>query len=71
MNMEGNYYLFKYNHLIKKHFLEGSFTEGIQIIPELMELIDSDQYNWDNHRIMVFITELPVYILEQVKIKMP
>ncbi|MDP4579431.1 MAG: hypothetical protein NWS66_05585 [Saprospiraceae bacterium] len=54
MNMEGNYYLFKYNHLIKKHFLEGSFTEGIQIIPELMELIESDQYNWDNHRIMVF-----------------
>lgn len=54
MNMEGNYYLFKYNHLIKKHFLEGSFTEGIQIIPELMVLIESDQYNWDNHRIMVF-----------------
>jgi hypothetical protein len=34
--------------------LEGSFTEGIQIIPELMVLIESDQYNWDNHRIMVF-----------------
>lgn len=54
MNMEGNYYLFKYNHIIKKHFLEGSFDEGILIIPELMNLIEHDLYNWDNHRIMVF-----------------
>jgi hypothetical protein len=54
MNMEGNYYLFKYNHLIKKHFLEGTFSDGISVIPELMQLIENDRYNWDNQRVMVF-----------------
>jgi tetratricopeptide (TPR) repeat protein len=54
MNMEGNFYLFKFNHIIKKHFLEGTFDEGIRIIPPLMNLIHLDQYNWDHHRIMVF-----------------
>lgn len=53
-NIEGLYYLFKYIHAIKLHFLEGTFTEGTRLIPELMEIIESDRYNWDNHRIMVF-----------------
>lgn len=53
-NIEGLYYLFWYNHSIKKHFLEGTFREGTLLIPELIELIDADEYNWDNHRIMLF-----------------
>lgn len=53
-NIEGLYYLFKYIHRIKLHFLEGTFTEGLQWIPELVEIIETDRYNWDNHRIMVF-----------------
>lgn len=53
-NIEGLYYLFLYNHTIKKHFLEGTFREGTKLIPELIKLIDDDRYNWDDHRIMLF-----------------
>jgi len=53
-NIEGLYYLFWYNHTIKKHFLEGTFTAGTQIIPELVEIIEKDRYNWDDHRVMLF-----------------
>ncbi|NRB64074.1 MAG: hypothetical protein HRU40_13795 [Saprospiraceae bacterium] len=53
-NVEGLFYLFKYIHSIKKHFMEGTFTEGTKLIPELVEIIEEDRYNWDNHRIMVF-----------------
>lgn len=53
-NIEGLYFLFKYDHLIKKHFLEGTFSEGIKMVPDLMRLIDEDEYNWDDHRIMLF-----------------
>jgi len=53
-NLEGNFFLFKYNHLIRKHFLDGSFSEGLRLVPEVMELIETDRYNWDNHRTMLF-----------------
>lgn len=53
-NIEGLYYLFWYNHTIKKHFLEGTFEEGIKLIPELVAIIEEDRYNWDDHRIMLF-----------------
>ncbi len=53
-NIEGLFYLYKYIHSIKKHFLEGTFTEGLKLVPELMEIIESDEYNWDDHRVMVF-----------------
>lgn len=53
-NIEGLYYLYKYIHSIKRHFIEGTFSEGTKLIPELMKIIDSDIYNWDNHREMVF-----------------
>ncbi|WP_421798861.1 hypothetical protein [Haliscomenobacter sp.] len=53
-NIEGLYFLFKYIHAIQKHFIEGTFSEGIALIPELMEIIESDRYNWDHHRILVF-----------------
>jgi tetratricopeptide (TPR) repeat protein len=53
-NIEGLFFLFKYIHSIQKHFIEGTFSEGIALIPELMEIIESDRYNWDHHRILVF-----------------
>ncbi len=53
-NIEGLYFLFRFNHIIKKHFLEGTFNEGIKIIPNLVHLINEDEYNWDDHRIMLF-----------------
>lgn len=53
-NIEGLYHLYRYIHQIKRHFLEGTFSEGTQLVPELMKLIEEDTYNWDDHRIMVF-----------------
>ena len=53
-NVEGLYYFYNYHHTIHKHFLEGTFSEGTKIIPELTKIIDSDAFNWDDHRIMVF-----------------
>ncbi|MFK7935102.1 MAG: hypothetical protein AB8G22_16440 [Saprospiraceae bacterium] len=53
-NVEGLFYLYKYIHNIKKHFMEGTFTEGVKLVPELMKIIKEDRYNWDDHRVMVF-----------------
>ncbi len=46
--------LFKYVHRINLHYMEGTFSEGLYLVPELVEIIDSEKYNWDYHRIMVF-----------------
>lgn len=53
-NIEGLFSLYKYIHSIKKHFMEGTFSEGTKLIPELMNIIQKDEYNWDERRIMVF-----------------
>ncbi len=53
-NIEGLFYLFKYIHTIKKHYMEGTFSEGLSLVPGLMEIIEEDRYNWDDHRILVF-----------------
>lgn len=53
-NIEGLFYLYKYIHSIKLHFMEGTFTEGTRLLPELAQIIEEDRYNWDNHRVMVF-----------------
>jgi hypothetical protein len=53
-NNESLFFLYKYIHLLKKHFLEGTFTEGLGLVPELLEIMEEDRYNWDSHREMVF-----------------
>ncbi len=53
-NIESLYYLYYYIHNIKRHFMEGTFSEGLKLAPDLMKLIESDRHNWDNHRVMVF-----------------
>jgi tetratricopeptide (TPR) repeat protein len=53
-NIEGLFFLYKYIHSIKKHFLEGTFTEGTKLVPELVDIIDSERFNWDERRVMVF-----------------
>lgn len=53
-NVEGLFLLFKYIHLIKWHFLKGTFSEGTKLVPELVEKIEQDEYGWDDHRIMLF-----------------
>ena len=53
-NISGLYHLYLYLHRINKHYLEGSFEDGLQWLPQLSEYIDSEAYPWDRHRIMVF-----------------
>ena len=53
-NVEGLYHLYLYLHRINRHYLEGTFSEGVALIPELVRCIETNAYNWDAHRIMVF-----------------
>lgn len=54
LNQEGLFKLYYYIHLVNRHFLEGSFTEGVKKMPELSALIKENPYDWDKHRILVF-----------------
>ena len=40
--------------LFNKHFLEGSFTEGLQIVPEIEAKMEAYEIYLDRHRILVF-----------------
>lgn len=53
-NTEGLYQLYRFLHRIDLHYLEGTFAEGVNIIPELVQCIETDRYRWDDHRILVF-----------------
>ncbi|MEM0993387.1 MAG: hypothetical protein AAF847_08255 [Bacteroidota bacterium] len=53
-NTQGLYYLYYYIHEIDRHFMEGTYTEGIKLVDGLMKIIDADVYNWDDHRVMLF-----------------
>ena len=41
-------------HRINLHYLEGSFSLGLEYLPELELTLESNKFNWDLHRIMVF-----------------
>lgn len=53
-NVQSLSLLFLYIHKINKHFLDGSFKDGVKLIPELEANITDKYLNWDNHRKMVF-----------------
>ena len=53
-NIEGLFTMYRYTHLIKKHFIEGSYSRGLQLVPELEDLLVENPYHWDDHRIMLF-----------------
>ena len=53
-NLESLSFLFTYIHKINKHYMEGTFTEGLQLVPKLIEEIENETHNWDDRRIMVF-----------------
>jgi len=54
VNVDSLLYLFLYIHRINKHVLEGTFTEGLNLVPKLEKQLKTNAYNWDSHRIMVF-----------------
>lgn len=43
-----------YSAKINKHFLEGSFTEGVKLIPEIEEQLKEFSKTLDEHRILIF-----------------
>ncbi|MEQ9310131.1 MAG: tetratricopeptide repeat protein [Balneolaceae bacterium] len=43
-----------YTSLINQHFITGTFSEGLQVVPELNEVISSLEHKIDPHRILVF-----------------
>lgn len=47
---------FAYLHIAKinKHFLEGTFTEGLQLVPYIIEKLDEYKLHLDRHRVLVF-----------------
>ncbi len=47
---------FVYLHLgkINKHFLEGSFTEGLELVPHIEEKLEEYLLHLDKHRVLVF-----------------
>ncbi|MEO1258081.1 MAG: hypothetical protein AAFZ15_04765 [Bacteroidota bacterium] len=53
-NVESLFHQYRFLHLINKHYLEGTFSEGVAIIPELAKLLNTNKYNWDEYRILVF-----------------
>jgi len=53
-NLEGMLHLFRYIHRINLHYVQGTFEEGLAFVPDLIEVIEKNPYNWDPHRIMVF-----------------
>src|SRR5258707_759142 len=40
--------------LLNKHFLEGSFTKGLELVPEIEEKLNEYWLYLDRHRILVF-----------------
>lgn len=43
-----------FTHTINKHFMEGTFSEGVIIIPEIVEFLETNDIYIDNHNILVF-----------------
>ncbi len=54
LNVSSLYYMYQFDHQIRQHYLEGTFKEGLGLVPQIMEVIEENVYNWDDHRIMIF-----------------
>lgn len=39
---------------INKHFMEGTFTEGLQLVPGIMDLLKEYSLYMDSHRVLIF-----------------
>lgn len=48
------YHLYLYTNRINKYFLNGRFSEGINIVPEIIEFLDDFGHRLDAHRVIVF-----------------
>ncbi len=53
-NLEVQAFTFLYTARINKHYLEGTFSEGLFLVPELVKKLDYYEDFLDPHRILVF-----------------
>ena len=53
-NLEVQAFIILYTAKINKHYLEGSFSEGLFLVPELVEKLQGYDDFLDQHRILVF-----------------
>ena len=53
-NLETLGFQYYYTSLINQHFITGTFTRGLEIIPELTSQIEKFESRIDPHRILVF-----------------
>jgi hypothetical protein len=53
-NTRTNAFVYLYTAKINHHFLEGTFSEGLGLVPELEERIAEHQLKVDQHRVLVF-----------------
>lgn len=53
-NLRIQSFVYLYTAKINKHFLEGTFTKGLELIPEIESQLKTYQDYLDTHRIMVF-----------------
>jgi tetratricopeptide (TPR) repeat protein len=48
------YYMFTYLHSINHHFLEGTFTEGLELVDDINQFIGDYSRKLDPYRVMLF-----------------
>ena len=53
-NTESLAFLYLYLNKFNLYFLEGNFSKGLELVPEVLEEIDSYKLKVDEHHIMVF-----------------
>lgn len=56
LNINIKIQVFVYLHIAKinKHFLEGTFTEGLQLVPYIEDMLEEYYLHLDRHRVLVF-----------------
>jgi len=47
-------FVYLYTEKINKHFLEGTFTEGLELVPCIERKLEEYNINLDRHRILIF-----------------
>lgn len=47
-------FVYLYISKIDRHFMEGTFTEGLSLIPEIEERLEAYEIHMDRHRVLVF-----------------
>ncbi|MBT8272410.1 MAG: hypothetical protein KJO77_01300 [Bacteroidia bacterium] len=53
-NIEGLIFLYTYANKFNLHFMEGSFHEGLHIVPEVLDGLKKYKSRIDEHHVMVF-----------------